>query len=68
MIGGIAAQLLAQLLLTYAPFMQALFDTAPLDAWSWVLVALVALAGWAVISLEKTLAARSARSSAQSLW
>jgi magnesium-transporting ATPase (P-type) len=59
---AIALVLLFQLLFTYAPPMQALFDTRPLDALTWVACALVALAIFLIVELEKRLAAHLARS------
>jgi hypothetical protein len=43
----------AQLLFTYAPFMQHLFHTAPLDAGAWLRITGVALLSFAAIELEK---------------
>ncbi|MEX2162828.1 MAG: HAD-IC family P-type ATPase, partial [Sulfuricaulis sp.] len=42
-----------QLLFTYAPFMQTLFHTAPLDAESWMRIVLIAASIYVVVELEK---------------
>ncbi|MBE0587492.1 MAG: HAD-IC family P-type ATPase, partial [Hydrogenophaga sp.] len=47
-----------QALFTYAPPMQALFGTAPLDAWSWLLITALASAKFVVVELEKTVLRR----------
>ncbi len=44
-----------QLLYTYAPFMQTLFHSAPLDAGAWGRIALIALTVYLVVELEKRL-------------
>jgi cation-transporting ATPase F len=50
---GAAGMICAQLLFTYAPFMQHLFHTAPLDAGAWLRIAGVALLSFGTIELEK---------------
>jgi magnesium-transporting ATPase (P-type) len=50
---GAAGMIGAQLLFTYAPFMQHLFHTAPLDEGAWLRIAGVTLVSFAVIELEK---------------
>ncbi|MDP1586891.1 MAG: HAD-IC family P-type ATPase, partial [Prosthecobacter sp.] len=50
---GAAGMIGAQLLFTYAPFMQHLFHTAPLDAGAWLRIAGVALLSFGAIELEK---------------
>jgi Ca2+-transporting ATPase len=50
---GAAFMIGAQLLFTYAPFMQHLFHTAPLDAGAWLRITGVALLSFAAIELEK---------------
>jgi magnesium-transporting ATPase (P-type) len=47
-----------QLLFTYAPFMQVLFDTKPLDGTDWVHIAIMALAVYVCVELEKALLRR----------
>ena len=44
-----------QLLYTYAPFMQALFHSAPLDAGAWGRIVLIALTVYLVVEIEKAL-------------
>ena len=44
-----------QLLYTYAPFMQALFQSAPLGADSWLRGALIALSVYLIVEVEKAL-------------
>ena len=53
MVGGVVLQVLAQAALTYTPAMNALFQTAPLSAETWVRVAVLAVAAWAVVVLDK---------------
>lgn len=50
---GIAATLVLQLCFVYAPPLNALFRTHPLDATDWIAPTLVALAGLPLLSLEK---------------
>ncbi|MBE2284823.1 MAG: cation-transporting P-type ATPase [Prosthecobacter sp.] len=50
---GAAAMIGAQLLFTYAPFMQHLFHTAPLDAGAWLRIAGVTALSFAAVELEK---------------
>ena len=50
---GIAATLALQLCFVYAPPLNALFHTHPLDATDWIAPTLVALAGLPVLALEK---------------
>jgi magnesium-transporting ATPase (P-type) len=52
-VGGIAATVALQLLFTYAPQMNSLFDSAPIgwDAWARILAFGVAL--WAIVGAEK---------------
>jgi Ca2+-transporting ATPase len=54
-IGGALAMLAAQLLFTYAPVMNKLFHTAPIDAESWLRIASVAGAAFVAVELEKWL-------------
>ena len=44
-----------QLLYTYAPFMQALFHSAPLDAGAWGRIVLIALSIYVIVEVEKAL-------------
>jgi cation-transporting P-type ATPase F len=50
---GIASTAFAQLLFTYAPFMNYLFHTAPLRAEAWISIFLVGLAAHLVVEFEK---------------
>jgi Ca2+-transporting ATPase len=50
---GIGAMLAAQVLFTYAPFMNRLFHTAPIDAWAWLDVLAVGLVAFAAVGAEK---------------
>jgi Ca2+-transporting ATPase len=59
---GIAATLLLQMCFVYAPPLNALFHTHPLDARDWIAPILVALAGLPVVALEKRFWRRSATS------
>jgi Ca2+-transporting ATPase len=52
-IGGALAMVGAQLLFTYAPVMNRLFHSAPIDAKSWLGIAVVATVAFAAIELEK---------------
>jgi magnesium-transporting ATPase (P-type) len=50
-----AILVLLQLLFTYAQGMQALFDTAPLDAAAWGIIALFGIGVFAAVEIEKAL-------------
>ncbi len=52
---GSLAMFGAQLLFTYAPFMNVLFRTAPISAESWLRIALVAFVSLLVVEFEKRL-------------
>jgi magnesium-transporting ATPase (P-type) len=52
-VAGGLAMVAAQLLFTYAPVMNTLFHSAPLAAESWLRIAVVALAVFVVIEIEK---------------
>jgi magnesium-transporting ATPase (P-type) len=54
----IGAVVLAQLLFTYAPFMQALFHTTDIGADAWVRVVSIAASIYIIVELEKLLARR----------
>ena len=54
-IAGSLAMLGAQILFTYAPVMNKLFHTAPIDAESWLRIAGVAGAAFAAVEFEKWL-------------
>ena len=50
---GCAAMIAAQLLFTYAPFMNRLFQTAPISAAAWLHILGVAALAWLAVGLEK---------------
>jgi Ca2+-transporting ATPase len=50
---GILAMVLLQAMFTYAPFMHAVMDSAPIRLEAWGPIVLAGLAGYAVIELEK---------------
>jgi Ca2+-transporting ATPase len=59
-LGGIAAMLAAQLLFTYAPFMNHLFHSAPLRFESWLHIFAVGLVAFGAVGLEKWVRTRVA--------
>jgi len=69
-LGGAAIMVALQLLYTYAPFMNAAFSSAPLDAGMWLAVIGVSVVAFVVVELDKWLrrcaaARRSGRPSAE---
>ncbi|MBL9210241.1 MAG: cation-transporting P-type ATPase [Opitutaceae bacterium] len=58
---GAAAMVAAQVLFTYAPFMNRLFHTAPIRAESWLHIFGVAAAAYVVVGVEKWIRFRVAR-------
>ena len=54
-LAGSAAMIVAQLLFTYAPMMNSLFHSAPVDAGAWLRIVSVALGAFAVVEIEKFL-------------
>lgn len=60
-IGGCLAMLLAQLIFTYAPFMNRLFHTAPLSPQAWLHIVAVGLAAYGTVGLEKWIRTRRGR-------
>ena len=58
---GAAAMVAAQVLFTYAPFMNRLFHTAPIRAESWLHIFGVAAVAYGVVGLEKWIRFRVAR-------
>ena len=54
-IAGVLAMLGAQLLFTYAPVMNKLFHTAPIEAESWLRILAVAGAAFVAVEFEKWL-------------
>ena len=57
---GIAAMALLQLLFTYAPFMNTVLQSAPIDAAAWARIVGVGFVGYLLVELEKWLRRRSA--------
>lgn len=52
-LGGAAAMIGLQLAFTYAPFMNALFHSAPITGDAWLRIATVAVIGYIVVEVEK---------------
>ncbi len=50
---GIGSVAIAQLIFTYAPWMNQIFETEPLSAFSWVQIALVGIGVGLVVEIEK---------------
>jgi Ca2+-transporting ATPase len=59
-LGGVAGMLAAQLLFTYAPFMNRLFHSAPLRFESWLHIFGVGLVAFAAVGTEKWIRTRVA--------
>jgi cation-transporting P-type ATPase F len=59
---GIASMVAAQLLFTYAPIMNRLFHTAPISGQAWLRILAVAVAGYALVGIEKWIRRRWAMS------
>jgi Ca2+-transporting ATPase len=55
MFAGAAGMIAAQLLFTYAPFMNRLFATAPLAGGTWLRIGVIAAAVFVVVEIEKSL-------------
>ncbi|GAB3473705.1 cation-transporting P-type ATPase [Amycolatopsis cihanbeyliensis] len=56
---GVTAQALGQLAITYLPAMNAVFDTAPIDAGVWLRILGVAVAASLVVAVDKRLRRRT---------
>jgi cation-transporting ATPase F len=54
-IGGVTVQVVGQAALTYLPVMHTLFDTAPLDAATWLRILALGLLSWVVVTIDKRL-------------
>jgi magnesium-transporting ATPase (P-type) len=54
-VGGVGAMIGAQLLFTYAPFMNKLFQSAPISALSWLKIVAVGLVVFIAVELKKWL-------------
>jgi len=50
---GVTVQGMGQLLLTYAPFMQSVFGTAPIAIDTWGRILLIALGASVVVGIDK---------------
>jgi magnesium-transporting ATPase (P-type) len=55
---GIAAMITAQLVFTYAPVMNRLFQTAPISGEAWLRILAVALVAYPVVGMEKWIHSR----------
>jgi magnesium-transporting ATPase (P-type) len=53
LVGGIVAMVGLQVAFTYAPVMNTLFHSAPIDTAAWLRIAAVALAGYVAVEVEK---------------
>jgi cation-transporting ATPase F len=60
-LGGVAAQAVGQLAITYIPAMNSLFQTAPIGAATWLAIFAVAGAASTVVGIDKWLRQRGAR-------
>ena len=58
---GVAVMIGLQVLFTYAPFMNTLFASAPLNVTQWAPIVLLAILTFLVVEGEKALRARAAR-------
>lgn len=56
--GGIAAMTVAQLLFTYAPWMNTMFHTAPISLMDWIPIIVVGLVIYFVVGVEKAIRQR----------
>ena len=54
-IGGVAVQALGQLAITYLPFMNTVFQTAPIAGDAWLRILVIAVAATIVVSIDKRL-------------
>ena len=61
LIGGVIVQTIAQILITYAPFMNYAFETAPLGWEVWIRILLLGAAASIVIAMHKRLSRRPPR-------
>ncbi|WP_206511804.1 HAD-IC family P-type ATPase [Rhodococcus sp. BGS-1C] len=58
LIVGVATQAVAQLAITYLPFMNTIFQTAPLDAGAWLRIFAIAVVVSLAVGVDKSLGAR----------
>ncbi len=61
LLGGVTSMVALQLALTYWPPMNRLFDTAPIDAGTWLTILAAAAVTWAIVESEKAIRRRTAR-------
>ena len=61
LLGGVTSMVALQLALTYWPPMNHLFDTAPIDAATWLKVLAAAAVTWMIVEAEKTVRRRAGR-------
>ena len=61
LLGGVTLMVALQLLFTYWPPMNYLFDTAPIDAATWLKILAAAALTWTIVEIEKTIRRRTAR-------
>ena len=66
LLAGATVMVALQLALTYWPPMNRLFDTAPIDAGTWLRILAAATITWAVVEIEKTIRRRLRRRGSQS--
>ena len=59
LLGGVAATIAAQLFFTYAPVMNRLFHTAPIDLEAWLRIVAVSAAASAIVGIEKAIRFRA---------
>lgn len=58
-VGGVAVQAVAQVAITYLPFMNSVFGTAPIGGAVWLRIGSIATVGAAIVSLDKAIRART---------
>ena len=61
LLGGVASMVALQLALTYWPPMNHLFDTAPIDAGTWLKILAAAAITWSIVETEQAIRRRAAR-------
>ena len=61
LLGGVSVMVGLQLLITYWAPMNDLFQTAPIDAATWLKILAAGALTWAIVELEKTIRRRAAR-------
>lgn len=52
-LGGVAIMMILQALFTYVPWMNSIFDSAPINAEAWARIILIGFASFCIIELEK---------------